>query len=174
MWHRKHDLSLYTHPSLQLSQSIFAMTSRLKELYIHHMVDVSAFLRQASIVSRNTPQSKPAWPNLRILFALGFSSSSPSDNPAVAAEFYDSVTEALPHLPKMIIFEVGLTSPFHVNERRYWDNTGVSIRVPPRDDRSAMPDGELILSGAKPDEYTVDTWQRIARRQWHCKLARVP
>lgn len=176
MWHRKRDFSLYTHPSLQLSQSIFAMTSRLEELYIHYVVDVPAFLRQASIVSRDTPQSKPVWPNLRILLAAGSSSSSASADPVFAAEFYESITEALSQMPKMTLFEVGLTSPFHVHdsERCYWDNTAVSIRVPPRDDLSAMPDGQLILSGARPDEDTVDTWQQIARRQWHCKLARVP
>lgn len=62
----------------------------------------------------------------------------------------------------------------YVNEKLYWDNATIAIRVPPRDDRSAMPDGELILSGAEPDQDTVDAWQRIARTQWHCKLARVP
>lgn len=150
------------------------MTTRLEELYIDYVVDVPAFLRQACIASGNTPQSKPAWPNLRILLADGSSSWSPSDDPTVAAEFYDSVTEALPHMPNIKVFEVALTSPFHVNERCYWDNAAISIRVPPRDDRLAMRDGELILSGAKPDQHTVETWQEIARRQWHCKLARVP
>ncbi|KAG6356404.1 hypothetical protein INS49_015792 [Diaporthe citri] len=173
VWHEKHDPSLYTHPSLQLSQSIFSMTSRLEELYIGYVVDLSAFLRQACIVSRSTPRSTPAWPNLRILLADGVSGSSPSDDRAVAAEFYDSVTEALPHMPNITMFEVELTSPFHVNERLYWDNATISIRVPPRDDRSATRDGELVLCGAEPDQYTVDAWQQIARRQWHCKLTRV-
>lgn len=174
MWHRKRDLSLYTHPSLQLSQAIFAMTTRLEELYINYVVDLPAFLRQACIVSGNTTQSRPAWPNLRMLVAGSASDSSPSDDSAVAAEFYDAVTEALPHLPNLTMFEVELTSPFYVNERLYWDNATIAIRVPPRDDRSAMPDGELILSGAEPDQDTVDAWQRIARTQWHFKLARVP
>lgn len=173
MWRIQDVPSLYTHPSLQLTESIFAITSRLEEIYIDDgVVDISAFLRQACIVSGETPQSKPAWPNLRVLLAHGSSSSSPSDDRAAAAEFHDSVTEALPHMPNIYLFQVTLTSSSRVNRILANDYATVIISVPPRDDRSAMPDGTLELYGAEPDEYTVDAWQQIAQRHWHCKLAR--
>ncbi|KAI7776976.1 hypothetical protein LA080_004271 [Diaporthe eres] len=150
------------------------MTSRLEEIYIDDgVVDISAFLKQACIVSGDTPQSKAAWPNLRVLRAHGSSSSSPSDDLAAAAEFHDSVTKALPHIPNIYLFQVTLTSPYRrVNKIFSFEYAGVIISVPPRNDRSAMQDGNLILSGAEPDEHTVDAWQQIAQRHWHCKLAR--
>lgn len=170
-WLRKSKPEIHTHPSLQLSQAIFSMTSKLEEMYLYYVVDVPAFLRQACTISGNTTQDSPAWPNLRILSVKGYSSSSPSDDSTFADELYDSVTAALPHMPNMTRFQIAITSPFYVEERCYWDNAIIYMELPPRDDRSAMDDGQLILCGTKPDEETVDTWQQIARRQWHCKLA---
>lgn len=150
------------------------MTSRLEEVYLQQVVDVSAFLRQACVGSGNTPQSSPAWPNMKILCVNGYSSSSPSDDPAVADELHDSVKQALPHLPNLTRLEIAVTSPVYVEERCYWDDAIIYMQVPPRDDRSAMRDGMLVLLGVKPDQETLDTWQGIAQSQWHCKLARAP
>lgn len=171
MWYRNSDPRFYSPPSLQLSQSIFAMTFRLEELYLEHVVDVSAFLRQACVFSGKTSQNNPGWPNMKTLWVRGYSSLSPSDDPT---ELCDSVTQALPHLPNLMRFEIAVTSPFFIGERCCLDNALISMQVPPRDDRSAMPDGMLILVGVKPDQETLDTWQEIARSQWHCKLARGP
>lgn len=174
LWYRRSDPRFYSTPSIQLSQSIFAMTFRLEELYLEHVVDVSAFLRQACVVRGKTSQNNPGWPNMKTICVKGHSSSSPSDDPTVADELCDSVTKALPHLPNLTRLEVAVTSPIYVGERCYWDDALISTQVPPRDDRSAMPDGMLTLVGVKPNQETLDTWQEIARSQWHCKLARAP
>lgn len=174
LWSRRPSHRLRTHPSLQLTQLIFSMTSKLEEVYLHHMVDVPAFLRQACAVSGATPQGNAAWPNLRILCVKGFSSSSSlSNDPTVATEVYDAITAALPHMPNMTRLDIAVTFPFYVGERCYWDNAITYMEVPPRDDRSAMDDALLLLTGAEPDQETVDAWQQIARRQWHCKLVKM-
>lgn len=173
LWHRRPSHRLRTLPSLQLTQLIFSMTSKLEEVYLHHMVDVPAFLRQACAVSGTTPQGNAAWPNLRILCVKGFPSSpSLSNDSPVAAELYDAITAALPHMPNITRFDIAISSPFYVGERCYWNDAIIYMKVPPRDDRSAMDDGMLFLCGTEPDQETMDAWKQIARRQWHCKLVK--
>lgn len=147
------------------------MGSRLEELYIHYVVDVPYFLSGARAANGDTPQDSPAWPNMRVLGLNGYASPGLTDNHAAAsARLYDSVTKALPNLPSITRLQIEVCSPYYIGERRWWDKTIVHMDVPPRDDRSAVGDGMLLVDGPEPDPETQDAWQQIARRQWHCRL----
>lgn len=147
------------------------MSSRLEELYIHHVVDVPYFLSGAWAANGNTSQGTPAWPNMRILSLDGYASPGLTDDHATAsAGLYDTLTKALPNLPSITRFQVEVWSPYYIGERRWWDKTIVHMDVPPRDDRSAVGDGMLLVAGPRPDPETEDAWQQIARQQWNCRL----
>ncbi|KKY31377.1 hypothetical protein UCDDA912_g08670 [Diaporthe ampelina] len=170
MWKRRRDPGLHIHPSLQLSQSVSAMASRLEELYISHVVDVPYFLSQAWGAGQTTPHGSPAWPNMRILCLRGHSMWASSESPAYAAELYDSVTKALPQMPKITRFDITIESPYYSFGRWDWLNTIVYMEIPPRGYPPAMQDGMLLAGNVGLDAETVDTWKQIARSQWYCEL----
>lgn len=169
-------MARYSHPSLQLSQSIFTMSSRLErleELRLENVVDVQHFLRQSWCTNGRTQHSLPTWPNLRKLLIWGHFRQAPLNRAACAGIFYDSITHLLPQMPNINYFYVTMTSSSSdgfYGGNISWVSFSVGMTVPPRDDRSAMPDAKLHWFGVKPDQETIDTWKKIVRSQWYCGL----
>lgn len=172
---RMADLMLPTHPSLNLSQCLYAMTCRLEELTLWHVVNVAYFLRESWNPERNThaPHRPPAWPKMRVLRLRDyFVSLEASGCTREAAELHSSVTQALPQIPNLTELIVSLEVPEFIDfERRcHLQDSRVCIRIFPRDDHSAIRDGLLAVQGPEPDPKTLSHWFRIARRQWDCNF----
>lgn len=161
-WSRGSSDRLDRHPSLQLHQSIFPMSSRLENLYLINVVDVPYFLRESWRANGSTPHSLPAWPNLRRLRVAGYASEAHPNDVDAVRDLHDSITHALLQMPNITSFYVDIASA----SRRF----SIGIGVPPRRDRSAMPDATLSSSGLEPDIETVDTWKKLVRSQWYCGL----
>lgn len=173
MWKQRYYGGIHTPPSLHLSQSVLAMISRLEELYLLHMVDIPYFLGQSWGASDKTPQSPPAWPNMRVLCLRGQSVRDASEDPVLATRLYDSVTKALPQLPSITRFDVAFNTPRYIIDKPGWVNPSVYMEVPPRSYPLKMRDGTLKAANVGLDPMTVDTWKQIARSQWYCELVSV-
>lgn len=162
-----------TPPSLRLSQAMVAMTRRVGKLSLIDVVDVLYLLKESFRANGNVLRNLPTCPNLRYLMLRGYTINEPSDHLAFAAELYDAITDALPHMPNITFLGITLHFPFYVDGHRNWDNVTVDMTIPiplPREDRSDLRDGLLDLHGPKPAPETMNKWKEVARRQWRCEL----
>lgn len=133
-----------------------------------HMVDVPSFLRQSCGANGTTPQSPPVWPNLKKLIVMGSARKRASNGDADKEELHDSITHALPQMPSLTDLMLVVVAPLGSNRL----DCELRMQVPPRLDLSAMPDAKVFWfpGGTKPETKTVETWRRLVRSQWHCRL----
>jgi hypothetical protein len=154
----------YQPPSLGYYQSLFTISSKLEKFYLSHLADPARFLRQHMSPGANTP----AWPNLKKLWLYGYASDKETAHEDVASDLHSAITGALPHMPSLLVLHVDVVS------RSLGQACSVSINVPPRDDRSAMPAAGFRCKGGQPSITTVHKWENVARNQWYCALRNVP
>ncbi|KAG8165926.1 hypothetical protein KVR01_004478 [Diaporthe batatas] len=160
--------------SLHLGQSLYALTCRVEVLSLWHVVDLPYFLKQSWAAKKEPSRGAPvpAWPSLRNLSLSNYVNVETPDCDREAAELYESVTHALPQIPKLSELDLSLDVPRFLDTERLHllQSTRVYIDIPPRNGRSATRGGRLSIHGPAPDQATIDGWLQIARRQWDCNL----